>query len=82
MMCLKKSIHDERLNNLSLLVGTGGEILVLLKYCSYNLFSAIWDCLYCIEALSVMSHILYPSQFVARIIENNYKNYRTLLCNL
>jgi hypothetical protein len=67
-------IHDELLNNLSLLVGIGGEILVVLKYCRYNLFNAIWDCLYCIEALSVMLHIVYPSKFVARIIENNYKN--------
>jgi hypothetical protein len=62
---------------ISLLVLIGGEILVLLKCIVdlVNLFSAICDCLHCIEALNVLLHIVYPFKFVARIIQNNSKNY-------
>jgi hypothetical protein len=51
-------------------------------HCRFSLFSAIWDCLYFIEALNVLLLIVYPSKFVARIIQINSENYETLRCNL
>ena len=48
----KKPLDEELQENLFILVGIGRDILILLK-CIVGLdcFSAIWDCIHCINTL-------------------------------